>query len=310
MNIIIVTDRGGTRKALHLSAPWLIAGLVSVLLMPVIAALLTWQFSGSQSHSDEQLAALDYEALWQQSAQEYELGADYIKEESRVQLEHMTQQLGRLQTRLSRLDALGERLTELADLSDGEFNFSTDSGMGGPEVPSSSSAHEGDDIQIVLDRLSARVEDRTQQLRLLEELMLNRKVDANAALDFTPVHTGHISSGFGRRSDPITRRIAMHSGLDFAAPQGTPIYAVGAGVVTFSARRGAYGNMVEITHAGGYKTRYAHAHQLQVKKGDLVKKGEQIATVGTTGRSTGPHLHLEVYRNGMAIDPARFLALN
>ena len=309
MNIIIVTERGGTSKAVNLSSPWLIAGLISIFLMPVIAAVLTWQLSGSQQPTDENLAALDYETLWQQSAQEYELGADYIKEESRVQLEHMTQQLGRLQTRLSRLDALGERLTELADLSDGEFDFNTDPGMGGPEMPSLSSEQEGDDIQAVLDRLSAHVEDRTQQLRLLEELMLNRKTDANAALDFTPVLTGYISSAFGRRSDPITRRIAMHSGLDFAAPRGTPIHAVGAGVVTFAGRRGAYGNMVEISHAGGYKTRYAHAHQLQVKKGDLVKKGEQIATVGSTGRSTGPHLHLEVYRNGMAIDPARFLAL-
>lgn len=310
MNIIIVTERGDSSKAVKLSSLWLITGLVGILLLPVIAALLTWQLTSSPASSDGNLAALDYEALWQQSAQEYELSADYIKEESRVQLEHMTQQLGSLQTRLSRLDALGERITELADLSDGEFDFNTDPGMGGPELPSSTSAHEGDSVQDILDRLSARVEDRTQQLRLLEELMLNRKLDANAALDFTPVLDGYISSGFGRRTDPITRRIAVHSGLDFAAPRGTPIHAVGAGVVTFSGRHGAYGNMVEISHVGGYKTRYAHAHELQVKKGDLVKKGEQIATVGSTGRSTGPHLHLEVYRNGMAIDPARFLALN
>lgn len=310
MNIIIVTEHGGTSKAVNLSSPWLITGLVGILLLPIIAALLTWQLTSSPASSDGNLAALDYEVLWQQSAQEYELSADYIKEESRVQLEHMTQQLGSLQTRLSRLDALGERITELADLSDGEFDFNTDPGMGGPELPSSTSAHEGDSVQDILDRLSARVEDRTQQLRLLEELMLNRKLDANAALDFTPVLDGYISSGFGRRTDPITRRIAVHSGLDFAAPRGTPIHAVGAGVVTFSGRHGAYGNMVEISHVGGYKTRYAHAHELQVKKGDLVKKGEQIATVGSTGRSTGPHLHLEVYRNGMAIDPARFLALN
>lgn len=310
LNIIIVTERGGTRKALNLSSPWLVGGLMGVLLMPVIAAVLTWQLTDSQPQADEHLAVLDYEVLWQQSAPEYENGADYIKEESRVQLEHMTQQLGSLQSRLSRLDALGERLTELAELSDGEFNFNTDPGMGGPELPTHSQAHEGDNVQSVLDRLSARVEDRTQQLRLLETLMLNRKTDANAALDFTPVLTGRISSGFGRRTDPITGRTAMHAGLDFAAPRGTPIHAVGAGVVTFSGRRGAYGNMVEISHAGGYKTRYAHVHELQVKKGELVNKGEQIATVGSTGRSTGPHLHLEVYRDGMAINPARFLALN
>ncbi|MGN5519714.1 M23 family metallopeptidase [Halopseudomonas sp. Lyrl_26] len=313
MNIIIVTERDGTSRALNLSSPWLIAGLAGILLMPLLAGLLAWNLAGSQQPIETDTAVLDYDTLWQQSVQgDYATGADYIKEESRVQLEHMTQQLGRLQVRLSRLDALGERLTELAELSDGEFDFSTetDPGMGGPEVPSVLVSREGADLQLVLDRLSARVEDRTQQLRLLEELMLNRKTDADSALDFTPVHVGYISSGFGRRADPITRRIAMHSGLDFAAPRGTPIYAVGAGVVTYAGRRGAYGNMVEITHGNGYKTRYAHAQELMVNKGDLVKKGEQIATVGSTGRSTGPHLHLEVYRNDRAIDPARFLALN
>ena len=310
MNIIILSERGGNRRALSLSPLWLVGGLAGILLMPVLAAVLTWQLIGSPAQPDEHFTALDYEALWQQAAQEYESGADYIKEDARVQLEHMTQQLGRLQSRLSRLDALGERLTELADLSDGEFNFNSDPGMGGPELPAHSDAHEGDSVQDILDRLSARVEDRTQQLRLLETLMMTRKVDANAALDFIPVLTGTLSSGFGRRTDPITRRVAVHSGLDFAAPRGTPIHAVGAGVVTFAGRRGAYGNMIEISHAGGYKTRYAHAHTLDVQKGDLVNKGQQIATVGSTGRSTGPHLHLEVYRNGLAINPARVLALN
>lgn len=309
VNIIILTGRQGATKALTLGSPWVLAGIMAVIAMPIAAAVITWQLSGAGKTVEPVNAALDYEQIWEQSLEGYELESDYIKEESQVQLEHMTQQLSRLQTRLSRLDALGERLTELADLSDGEFNFNTDPGMGGPELPSHSESYEGADIQTVLDRLSARIDDRTQQLRLLEELMLNRHNDANAMLDFIPVQTGYISSGFGRRTDPITRRSAMHSGLDFAAPRGTAIHALGAGVVTFSGRRGAYGNMIEISHAGGYKTRYAHAQELQVKKGELVKKGQQVATVGSTGRSTGPHLHLEVYHNGMAINPARFLAL-
>ncbi|WP_193073717.1 M23 family metallopeptidase [Pseudomonas sp. FME51] len=309
MNIIILTGRQGATKALTLGSPWVIAGLVSIIAMPIAAALLTWQLSGAGKAADSPSEVVDYDHIWEQSLQEYELGADYIKEESQVQLEHMTQQLSRLQTRLSRLDALGERLTELADLSDGEFDFNTDAGMGGPELPTHSELYEGADVQTVLDQLSARIDNRTRQLRVLEELMRNRQLDANALLDFTPVQVGHISSSFGRRTDPITGRSAMHAGLDFAAPRGTAIHALGAGVVTFSGRRGAYGNMIEISHAGGYKTRYAHAQELQAKKGDLVKKGQQIATVGSTGRSTGPHLHLEVYHNDMAINPARFLAL-
>lgn len=275
-----------------------------------MATLITWHLLGGGADTRPlPHAALDYERIWEQSLEGYEVPGMGIKEESQVQLEHMTQQLGRLQTRLTRLDALGERLTELADMSDGEFDFNADPGMGGPELNSNSDLYEGAGVQAVLDRLTARIDDRTQQLRLLEELMLNRKTDANAALDFIPVEGARISSHFGRRTDPITKRIAVHSGLDFSAPRGSPIHAVGAGVVTFSGRRGAYGNMVEISHGNGYKTRYAHAHELKVRKGDLVKKGEQIATVGTTGRSTGPHLHLEVYRNGRAINPAHFLAL-
>ena len=139
--------------------------------------------------------------------------------------------------------------------------------------------------------------------------MVSRQSDVDSALDFKPVRIGRLSSGFGRRTDPITGRISMHSGLDFAAPRGTPIYAVGGGVVVFAGRNGAYGNMVEINHGGGYKTRYAHASELKVSKGDLVQKGQEIAAVGTTGRSTGSHLHLEVYRNGMAVNPARYVAL-
>lgn len=283
----------------------IVAGLVALLALPVAAAVLTWSVLSSAPQPSIQQST---EAAWQQELADLEQ-AGSGRDESQAQLERMTQQLARLQTRLMRLDALGERLTELADMSDGEFDFNNDPGMGGPELPKSSMYHESPDVQSVLDQLADRIDDRTQQLKLLEKLMMNRSVDSNALLDFMPVHEGYITSGFGRRSDPITGRIAMHTGLDFAAPRGTAIYAVGAGVVTFSARNGAYGNMVEIAHGDGYKTRYAHAHTLMVEVGDLVSKGQQIATVGSTGRSTGPHLHLEVYRNGMAVNPARYIAL-
>ena len=182
--------------------------------------------------------------------------------------------------------------------------------MGGPELRDDDLSFEApSDLQGLIEQLSARVDDRTQQLQLLEDLMVSRQTDVDAILDFVPVSVGHVSSTFGRRTDPITGRLSMHNGLDFAAPRGTPIHALGAGVVTFAGRNGAYGNMVEINHGGGLKSRYAHASVLKVSKGDLVQKGQEIAGVGTTGRSTGPHLHLEVYRNGMAVNPARFLAL-
>lgn len=305
MNIIILTDRHGSARALTLSTPWVILAALIILAMPAAAAVLTWQALDSRTPLSAQVA--DYDQLWQDTLEEYQ--ADTSSEESQAQLERMTQQLGRLQTRLTRLDALGERLTELVDMSDGEFDFNTDPGMGGPELRKDSMRYEGPDVQSVIDQLAERIDNRTQQLRLLEELVLNRETDANALLDFMPVNEGYISSGFGRRTDPISGHMSHHSGLDFAAPRGTPIHAVGAGVVTFSGRNGAYGNMVEVTHGSGLKSRYAHAHKLEVVKGDLVKKGEVIALVGSTGRSTGPHLHLEIYSNGRAVNPARHIAL-
>ncbi|MEH6497996.1 MAG: M23 family metallopeptidase [Pseudoalteromonas distincta] len=305
MNIIILTDRHGAARALTLSLPVLLAAGAALIAVPVMVAVLTWSVL---SDAPQPVTALDSDVTWEETLADIDTESS-AGSESQAQLEHMTQQLARLQTRLMRLDALGERLTELADMSDGEFDFGADPGMGGPELLNSSERYESPDVQTVLDKLADRIDSRTQQLKLLEEMMVSRSVDSNALLDFKPVHQGHISSGFGRRSDPLTGRIAMHTGLDFAAPRGTPIFAVGAGVVTFAGRNGAYGNVVEIAHGDGYKTRYAHAHTLDIKKGDLVSKGQQIATVGSTGRSTGPHLHLEVLRNGMAVNPARYIAL-
>jgi murein DD-endopeptidase MepM/ murein hydrolase activator NlpD len=306
LNIIILTDRQGAARAISLSLPVLLAALVAIIALPVSALVLTWSLLGGSVSEPDSVAA-DTDAVWEQTLADL-ASSEAGNEGSQAQLAHMTQQLARLQTRLSRLDALGERLTELAELSDGEFDFSSEPGLGGPELRNKSASHETD-VQEVIDRLADRIDDRTQQMKLLEQLIMNRSVDSNAILDFVPVQEGYVSSSFGRRSDPITGRIAMHTGTDFSAPRGTAIFAVGAGVVTFSGRNGAYGNMVEIAHGDGYKTRYAHAHELKVAKGDLVSKGQEIATVGSTGRSTGPHLHFEVYRNGMAVNPARYIAL-
>ena len=309
MNIIILTGRHGASRTLTLSAPWVAAGIAVLTALPVAAALLTWQLLSGGANITEVAEA--QAPQWQQVLHDYDINDVVEDDGAQAQIERMSQQLARLQMRLTRLDALGERLTELADFSDGEFNFGDDidPGMGGPELRADDLSYHSPDLQNVIEQLSERIDDRTQQLQLLEELMVSRQSDVDSALDFKPVRLGHLSSGFGRRTDPITGRISMHTGLDFAAPRGTPIYAVGSGVVVFAGRNGAYGNMVEINHGGGFKTRYAHTSAMNVSKGDLVQKGQEIAAVGSTGRSTGSHLHLEVYRNGMAVNPARFVAL-
>jgi len=217
LNIIILTDRHGAARALTLSLPVLLAAGAALIAVPVMVAVLTWSVL---SDAPQPVTALDSDVTWEETLADIDTESS-AGSESQAQLEHMTQ-------------PLGERLTELADMSDGEFDFGADPGMGGPELLNSSERHEGPDVQTVLDKLADRIDSRTQQLKLLEEMMVSRSVDSNALLDFKPVHQGHISSGFGRRSDPLTGRIAMHTGLDFAAPRGTPIFAVGAGVVTWS----------------------------------------------------------------------------
>jgi len=144
-------------------------------------------------------------------------------------------------------------------------------------------------------------------LGILETLLANRKIQDDVFLAGRPIKKGWMSSRFGRRSDPFTGRVAMHNGVDFAGREGSDIIAVASGVVTWSSDRYGYGQMVEINHGSGYITRYAHNKENKVQVGDIVKKGQVIALMGSSGRSTGPHVHFEVYKHGRPVDPASYI---
>jgi murein DD-endopeptidase MepM/ murein hydrolase activator NlpD len=216
--------------------------------------------------------------------------------------------LGRMNAHVVRLDALGERLTQMAGLGDGEFDFSGEPSLGGPEelVPD----HE--DLQIgsvlsAIDALSGQLDDRRRQLDVLEDFLLNRKLQEEVHPEGRPVDTGYVSSRYGNRNDPFTGRRAFHKGIDFAGPQGAEVVAVASGVVVWSGQRYGYGEMIEVNHGNGYATRYAHNAQNLVAVGDTVKRGQRIARMGDTGRATGPNLHFEVLRNGRTVDPLTFI---
>jgi len=301
LNVIILTAAHGAARSITLGRTALFALLALVVSLPLLGAVLVWLMLDGSSAALQQQGA--YQAALEQTASKRQL------QESQQQVEYMARQLARLQARMARLDALGERLTELTGMDDGEFDFINEPAVGGPG-DDAAMAPELPDIEQLLDGLTLRIDSRLEQMRVLEQLLVTQQIDSNTTLDYLPVPAGLRSSGFGRRVDPFNGRISMHTGLDFSAPRGTPIHSVGDGVVSFAGYHRAYGNMLEITHAGGYTSIYAHAHTLEVEKGDLVEKGQQIATVGSTGRSTGPHLHLEIRRNGMAVNPARYLASN
>jgi murein DD-endopeptidase MepM/ murein hydrolase activator NlpD len=226
----------------------------------------------------------------------------------RENLNAMAVKLGEMQAQLVRLDALGERLSSAAGIRPGDFRFGEIPGRGGAVAtvlpPQDLSLG---DLERQLDFMARQMELRGDLLGVLDSQLLDARVKRTLTPTALPVDGAWNASGFGWRIDPITGQVALHEGIDFIAESGTPIHAAAAGVVVTAEHHPAYGKMVEIDHGGGLMTRYAHASKLLVKPGHLAKRGEKIAEVGTTGRSTGSHLHFEVRQNGVAQNPARFL---
>lgn len=219
----------------------------------------------------------------------------------------MAKMLGDIQARLLRLDALGERVSKLAGIRPEEFNFRDLPGRGGPLAVDARnlSMHE---LQDQVAKVGQSVEQRSDFMNVVEsELAASEARDALLPHG-TPLSVGFVGSGYGMRNDPFTGQMSMHTGEDFAAPVGTPIFAAAGGVVVSAELHPDFGNMVEIDHGKGLSTMYAHTSRMFVKLGDFVRKGQKIAEVGTTGRSTGPHLHFEVHVNGAPQNPAKYLA--
>ncbi len=229
-----------------------------------------------------------------------------LDSDSHRNLDALALQLGQLQAHATRLNALGERLTQIGKLDDGEFDFVSDPALGGPEEPATGLTM-ALPLQSGIDSLRAEFDREQSQLDVLENLLRDRKIDNALLPSGMPVAQGYIASGFGDRSDPFDGHAAIHMGVDFSAPEGTPVSAVADGVVTYAGERSGYGNVVEIDHGNGYMTRYAHNSAFIVEVGTRVHAGQVIAKVGSTGRSTGPHCHFEVWLNGRAVNPMAYV---
>jgi murein DD-endopeptidase MepM/ murein hydrolase activator NlpD len=223
-------------------------------------------------------------------------------------IDAMAIRIGKLQSQLLRLDALGERLVNIGGLDKGEFSFDEPPALGGPQALSPRSEQSAlPDLLREMELLEKMIEHRHQQLALVEDLIMNSNLEESVHPRGRPVAKGWISSYYGMRNDPFTGKRTMHKGMDFAGKEGSDVIAVAAGVVTWSGKRSGYGEMIEINHGKGYVTRYGHNKTCSVEVGDRVKQGQVIAKMGSTGRSTGPHVHFEVIRNGKTIDPTRHI---
>ena len=231
------------------------------------------------------------------------------KQQAYVQasLQAMAAQVGQMQAQMQRLDALGGRLAKITGMNPTEFSFDKPSAQGGPLITSSSSEILVGDLQEQLKNLTHVVSDRGDKLSALQTMLMQNQLSKKLLPSVAPVKDGWYSSNFGWRVDPFTGQSAMHEGVDYVVPEGTPIYASAGGVVSYADNHPSYGNMVEIEHGNDIITRYAHASKLLVRVGQVVRRGEKIAEVGSTGRSTGNHLHFEVRYKGSAQNPVRFL---
>ena len=241
-------------------------------------------------------ALLDQEELTKQTRLTIDAGLDAF-----------TQRIGLLQAHINRLNALGSKLVQMAGLDEDEFSFSNVPAMGGVDDAMETPSAESVELNRMVEKLELALMDKEQQLSILEDMLLSKNLHENIEPKGKPVRSGWISSYYGYRNDPFNGKRQFHSGIDFAGRLGTPILSAAGGVVVKAGKNGRYGLMVEIDHKNGYHTRYGHASEILVKVGDVVKKGQEIARMGSTGRSTGPHLHFEVIKNGHKINPKRLL---
>ncbi len=303
MHIIVVSDRLAKARSLEFSVRHLVLGAAGIVVGLVVLAFLISYFG--VRHAAELKLPLLKSLVSATQQEEKERTQDYLRQNLNV----MAIKLGEMQAQLMRLDALGERLSTVAGVRPGDFRFGEVPGRGGA-LAAAVPMHDLSlgDFSRQLDLLARHTETRSDYYGVLESQLLDVRVRQKLTPTSLPVSLGTWNaSGFGWRIDPITGQMALHEGIDFIAEAGTPIHAAAAGVVVTAELHPAYGNMVEIDHGGDLLTRYAHASKIGVKIGQLVRGGEKIAEVGSTGRSTGSHLHFEVRHKGAAQNPARFL---
>lgn len=301
MDIILVSSRFAKARSIRLTGTRVLLAMLlggGLLLATVIVA----QYAIVRLQPGAMTGEL---RTWLASAQE----EDQKKQESytRESLDTMAKRMGQMQAQVLRLDALGARLAKTAGMKPTEFSFDEPPPQGGPYIPAPQQDVSLESMNRQLDGLSELMNDRNDKLVALETLLMQDQLSKRMFPSAAPIKHGWYSSNFGWRIDPFTGKQAMHEGVDYPVPVGTHVFASAGGIVAYAALHPQYGNMVEIDHGNGIVTRYAHASKLLVKVGQVVRRGQEIALSGSTGRSTGPHLHFEVRYHGVAQNPVRFL---
>lgn len=300
MNILFLSSNRGQICSLNL------AKLLNLLLLVVVIGGLGAGvfYSGYTLNPPNKNQALIDE--WQEEIRLQQVRLKIIGQEADADIDALSSRLGLLQAHVMRLDALGQKLIQMANIDKGEFNFNSTPALGGPET-GSQRALQSPELARAIEQLSIDLANREDQLEVLEDIVMLENLQKEVQPSGRPLLKGWLSSYYGMRTHPITGRKEMHKGIDFAGKMGGEVIAVAKGVVIYSGRRFGFGNVIDIAHGNGYVTRYAHNSRLMVSVGDTVEKGFKIAEIGSTGRSTGPHVHFEVLKDGRQIDPVNFI---
>lgn len=296
---LIITDAWLAKsRAIHLTGLQLVAASVACVCVLLLMSLgiYHWVFLKGAREGWPIIGTLVNVVTHEDLAQRER----YVREN----LDLMARRLGEMQIKLTQLESLGERVSVLAGVP--TTAASAPVGAGGALVAAQPMSIE--QVQSVMAVLEQSTHQRTDAFTALESELFNLKMRRILIPTQKPVHGGDVGSPFGWRVDPLTGAAALHTGLDFPGPTGTPIYAAAGGLVVVQQFHPEYGNMIEIDHGNDLITRYAHNSRVWVKNGDFVKSGQKIAEIGTSGRSTGPHLHFEVWVAGTPQDPQKFFA--
>lgn len=300
MQLILVHSRLAQAKTFNVTAKHLVVLAAGMVIFMIACSALLYYLTFR--HAAEIKLPFIRELFLTATREEQSKKDRFLREN----LNAMAVRIGEMQAQILRLEALGERVSGLAGIKANDINFKELPGRGGIS-PSLSKELSVDDLAKEIDKVGSHLDGRSDALNLIESELMNQRVRSKLLPTSQPVE-GFNGSGFGWRIDPFTGRSAMHNGIDFNAPAGTPIFAAAGGVVVASEMHPGFGNMVDVDHGNDLVTRYAHASKVFVKAGDIVKRGQKIAEVGSTGRSTGPHLHFEVHVRGVAQDPMKFLS--
>lgn len=299
MQIILLTK--GKKKTINFSAiqQKVIYGLLGSFVL--LLAVYWYMPSVTEVRLTEQSGKVSQELLTQR------IELERVREKTQNTLDNLALRVGQMQAQLTRLNAVAEHLVKKANLTASEFNFDELPAIGSADLPDSAESFTENQLLHDIQVLDKQLSLREKQLTLLGVFSANKELSKEVRPAGLPVAKGWLSSYYGYRADPFTGKKKFHHGVDIAGKTGTSVLAAASGLVTYAGKKGGYGYLIEIDHGSGYVTRYGHNKEIVVKLGDVVKQNDVIAKMGSTGHSTGPHVHFEVMRNGKKVNPRKYL---